>query len=266
MQSDDHPGNASNPDRVRLPVRYVPRAVAAVERVILWDIDGTLVQTAGVGAAAFAAAIETMFGVPAGGHGVSLAGKTDPQIAREILTVLDLHDDVDTYLPGLLAETERLVAAGRDRIRTRGRILPGVPALLDALRRPGTVQTVLTGNTAANAAVKVDAFELRPWLDLEVGAFGSDDADRNTLVPVALARVERRYGPVDRRRVWVIGDTPLDAACARSGGVRCLLVASGFAPRATLDAAGADHVVADLIDTAAVLSLLDEGRPGPGGA
>ena len=226
-------------------------------RVILWDVDGTLVRTGGVGAEAFNTAIETLFGVRAGDHGVSLAGKTDPQIAREILTVLNLHDEGDdTRLPGLLAETERLVAGSRDLIRERGKVLPGVPALLEGLQRPGTVQTVLTGNTAANAAVKLDAFDLPRWLDLEVGAYGSDDPDRNALVEVALTRVERSYGPVDRSRVWVIGDTPLDAACAQVGGVRCLLVASGFATRDALDAAGADHVVDDLTDTAAILSLL----------
>lgn len=224
--------------------------------VVLWDVDGTLVHTAGVGAAAFARAVETLYGVPAGEHGVSLAGKTDPQIAREILTVLDLHDAGGLRLPGLLAETERLVAAGRDEIRARGRVLPGVVALLDGLQRCGAVQTVLTGNTAANAAVKLDALGLRPWLDLEVGAYGSDDADRNVLVPVALRRIEQRYGAVERARVWVVGDTPLDAACARAGGVRCLLVASGFSPREALDTAGADHVVDDLTDTAAVVSLL----------
>jgi phosphoglycolate phosphatase-like HAD superfamily hydrolase len=185
-----------------------------------------------------------------------LAGKTDPQIAREILPVLDLHDATGTHLAGLVAETERLVAAGRDRIRAGGRILPGVAQLLEALTRPGTVQSVLTGNTAANAAVKLDAFDLRPWLDLDVGAYGSDDADRNALVPVALERVERRYGPVDRSGLWVVGDTPLDAACARAGGAHCLLVANGFAPRPDLEAAGADHVVDDLTDTEAILSLL----------
>src|SRR5919199_939801 len=112
--------------------------MAAVERVILWDVDGTLVRTGGVGAEAFTTAIETLFGVSAGDHGVTLAGKTDPQIAREILTVIELHDDPDAHLPRLLAETERLVAAGRDTIRARGCILPGVSALLAALARPGT--------------------------------------------------------------------------------------------------------------------------------
>ena len=233
------------------------------ERLILWDLDGTLARTGGVGAEAFGTAVETLYGVPAAGHGVTLAGKTDPQIAREILTALDLHDSGDSRLSALLEETERLVAAGRDRIRERGEVLPGVLELLEALHhRPGVVQTLLTGNTAANAAVKLGAFDLQHWLDVDVGAYGSDNHDRNALVDVAVARVEGRYGPVDRRHVWVIGDTPLDAACARAGGVRCLLVASGFASRDALDLAGADHVVDDVTDTAAILALLLAGSGG----
>ena len=256
--------------------------MTAIDRVVLWDIDGTLVHTAGVGAEAFITAIETLWGVAAAGHGVTLAGKTDLQIAHEILTVLDLHDaaDVDDDLPAatadlpaagpgaavangsarlarLIAETERLVAAGQDRIRAGGRIMPGVPELLAALDAdPMTVQTLLTGNTAANAASKLGAFGLADQLNLDLGAYGSDNADRNALVDVALARIEAHSGPVDRRHVWVIGDTPLDAACAQAGGVRCLLVATGFAPRAALDTSGADHVLEDLTDTEAVLSLL----------
>lgn len=234
--------------------------MAAINRVVLWDIDGTLVHTAGVGAEAFITAIETLWGVPAAGHGVSLAGKTDLQIGREILTVLGLHDDIEgdgARLPRLIAETERLVAAGQDRIRTNGRILPGVRELLATLAAdPGTVQTLLTGNTAANAASKLGAFGLAEQLNLDLGAYGSDAADRNVLVDVVLARIEARHGPIDRRGVWVIGDTPLDAACAQAGGVRCLLVSTGFAPRAALDTCGADHVVDDLTDTNAVLTLL----------
>jgi phosphoglycolate phosphatase len=236
--------------------------LAALDRVVLWDIDGTLVHTAGVGAEAFTAAIETLWGVPATGHGVSLAGKTDLQIGREILTVLDLLDDngdgeAGGRLSRLIAETERLVAVGQDRIRTNGKILPGVPELLAALDADaGTVQTLLTGNTAANAASKLGAFGLAELLNLDLGAYGSDDADRNVLVEVALARIEARHGPVDRRHVWVIGDTPLDAACAAAGGVRCLLVSTGFAPRDALDTCGADHVLDDLTDTEAVLALL----------
>src|SRR5581483_12139057 len=146
--------------------------------------------------------------------------------------VLDLHDDEGVRLSGLVAETERLVAAGRDEIRARGRVLPGVREALEALATPGTVQTVLTGNTAANAAVKLDGLGLADRLDLDVGAYGSDDHDRNNLVPVALDRIARRYGPLPGAdRTWVVGDTPLDAA-------------------------GADHVVDDLTDTAALVGLL----------
>ena len=252
--------------------------MTAIDRVVLWDIDGTLVHTAGVGAQAFITAIETLWGVSAAGHGVTLAGKTDLQIAHEILTVLNLHDvaevadhlaaagaagsgtalaDGSARLARLIAETERLVAAGQDRIRAGGRIMPGVPELLAALHSdPTTVQTLLTGNTAANAASKLGAFGLADQLNLDLGAYGSDNADRNVLVDVALARIEAQFGPVDRRHVWVIGDTPLDAACAAAGGVRCLLVATGFAPRADLDTCGADHVVEDLTDTAGILTLL----------
>ena len=230
-----------------------------MERLILWDIDGTLVRAGGVAGTVFADAVEAIVGVSAAGHGVTFGGKTDPQIAREILAVLDLHDQVDVHLPGIMAELERGISEARDEMRAKGWVLPGVVELLGALAgdpTAPTVQTVLTGNTAANAACKIDAFDLRPWLDLDVGAYGSDDADRNALVPVAIARTEARYGPVDRTRTWVIGDTPFDAACAKAGGVRCLLVATGHADRPALDAAGADHVVDDLADTAAVLALL----------
>lgn len=227
-----------------------------MQRLILWDIDGTLVRAGPLAGAAFAAAVEAVVGRAPGEHGVRMGGKTDPQIAREILAVLDLHDEADAHLPGILAELERLLAAGRDQMRATGRVLPGVTDLLAALAGAGAVQTLLTGNTAANAAVKIDAFGLRPWMDLEVGAYGSDHPDRNTLVPVALARAEARYGPVDRRHAWVIGDTPFDAACARAGGVRCLLVATGTVARPALEGAGADIVVDDLSDTMAVLALL----------
>lgn len=233
------------------------------KRLILWDIDGTLLRGGSVAGSAFAAAVEKVVGKPAADHGVRFGGKTDPQIVREILAVLDLHDQVDQHQASIIAELERGLRQGRDQMIAEGFVLPGVPELLEALRDAGAVQTVLTGNTAANAAVKIDAFDLRPWLDLEIGAFGSDHPDRNQLVPVAVERAAVRYGPVDTRHTWVIGDTPFDAACAVAGGVRCLLVATGHAPRADLDEAGADHVLDDLTATADVVELLTAYDPRP---
>jgi phosphoglycolate phosphatase-like HAD superfamily hydrolase len=230
--------------------------------LILWDVDLTLVVTGRAGRDAFDVAIESVLGRPPGDHGVRMAGKTDPQIAREILAFAAVaNDEHDRHLPTVLRALEDGLAAVADRIRAEGHVLPGVPELLARLAtEPDTVQTVLTGNIEPNAAVKVGAFGLDRWLDLTVGAYGSDSAIRTDLVPIAVERARRRYGrafPVER--TWVIGDTPLDLACARAGGVRCLLVATGHHPYDELAAAGADLVVSDLQDTAAIASVLVNG-------
>ena len=225
--------------------------------VVLWDIDGTLIKAGRIAGAIFAAAVESLFGVAAQDHGVRYGGKTDPQIAREILAALSIDHDADTHLPPLMEALERGLAEGRHEMRESGIVLPGVEAVLARLHdEPEVIQTVLTGNTRANAVLKLETFGLNHWIDVEAGAFGSDDADRNRLVPLALARVEERHGPVDRDQTWVIGDTPFDAACARAGGVRCLLVATGSTPREDLEGAGADLVWDDLSDTDAIVSLL----------
>jgi phosphoglycolate phosphatase-like HAD superfamily hydrolase len=118
-------------------------------------------------------------------------------------------------------------------------------------------QTVLTGNLVGNAIVKLAAFDLAHFFDVEVGAFGTDHADRRKLVPIALERVERlrgeRYRPDE---VWVIGDTPGDFACAHAAGVRCALVATGKIPRDELCALEADAVLDDLTDVGAVVGIV----------
>ena len=115
----------------------------------------------------------------------------------------------------------------------------------------------MTGNLTGNAAVKLAAFELNAYFDVDVGAYGSDHPDRNELVPIALERVERRRG--ERylpHEVWVIGDTPGDLACAHAAGVRCLLVGTGQIPIAELRSLGADVVLADLTNTEQVIEIL----------
>jgi phosphoglycolate phosphatase-like HAD superfamily hydrolase len=120
----------------------------------------------------------------------------------------------------------------------------------------------VSGNLKANARVKVAAFGLDRWLDLEVGAYGSDDEDRTRLVPIALDRVDRlrgrRYRP---QEAWVVGDTPADLACARAGGARCLLVATGRIPFEELAAAGPDALLPDLSDVDRVVTILLSPEP-----
>lgn len=226
---------------------------------MLWDVDGTLLRTNGVAQRAFDVAAEHVLGRPAGNHEVRMSGKTDPLIALEILAFAGVaEDEARQLLPDVLGRLEAELAGARDLVREQGHVLPGVGAVLSELHGdPAVVQSVLTGNTAANAALKVQAFGLDRWLDLEVGAFGSDNHDREELVPVALERVAARHGRRLRAdEVWVVGDTPRDLACARAVGARCLLVATGQFGLGELRALSPDAVVADLSDTAAVVQLL----------
>jgi phosphoglycolate phosphatase-like HAD superfamily hydrolase len=229
-----------------------------IRRLLLWDVDGTLVRAGDLGAAVFELALEAVLGVGPENR-VRMSGKTDPQIVREYLEAMAVEETeqrVDAILRGI--ETELAAAAAAGELVAGGSALPGVVAVLGTLAGDSRVlSTLLTGNVAANAELKVAAFGLDQWLDLEVGAYGSDEADRNLLVPIAVARVAAARGVrLDPEDVWVIGDTPRDLECARVSGSRCLLVATGRYSSAELALLGADAVLDDLSDVDTVVSLL----------
>jgi phosphoglycolate phosphatase-like HAD superfamily hydrolase len=163
---------------------------------------------------------------------------------------------VDAVLSSL--QVHLAEAASRGELAASGSALPGVEAVLAAVAGDKRVlSTLLTGNIYPNAAIKVAAFGLDRWLDLDVGAYGSDHHRREELVPVALKRVEAEHGVrVPPEEVWVIGDTPRDLSCAQAAGSRCLLVATGRYRADELAALGPDAVLEDLSDTAKVLELL----------
>lgn len=228
-------------------------------RLVLWDVDGTLLRTNGVAQHAFDTAAEHVLGRPPGDHRVRMSGKTDPCIALEILAFAGAAPaEAARLLPAVLDRLEAELAAAIDLVREQGHVLPGVAEVLADLHRDAdVVQSVLTGNLAANAGVKLRAFGLDRWIDIEVGAFGSDHHDREELVPVALERVARLRGRTLRPGdVWVVGDTPRDLACARAAGSRCLLVATGQFGVDELGALEPDEVLPDLTDTTAVARLL----------
>ena len=119
------------------------------------------------------------------------------------------------------------------------------------------MQSLLTGNIAANAQVKLGAFGLDTLVDLSIGAYGSDHRRRGQLVAVALQKYERKHGAkLAPRDVVLVGDTPLDVAAAREGGARAVAVATGPFDASELAAAGADAVLADLRDTDAVVEAV----------
>jgi phosphoglycolate phosphatase len=150
---------------------------------------------------------------------------------------------------------EQALAARSAVMRQRGRALPGAEEALAAVRRePAIVQSVLTGNLKANAVLKLATFGLDRYLDLDVGAYGSDHSERPRLVAVARARAKAKYGVgLDPAATVLIGDTPLDVAAAMAAGARVIAVASGRYDAETLRAAGAEVVFPDLRDTGAVV-------------
>jgi len=233
------------------------RSNGYLRQLVLWDVDGTLLSAGAIGREAFYDGVAEVLRREVGDLGVEMSGKTDPLIALEILERLGIRsNDARRLLPDVLAALASHLSDGRDRIGSEGRVHPGVRGLLERLAgEDGVVQSVLTGNLAVNARTKVKAFGLERFLDLDVGAYGSDHTDRDQLVPVAVGRVRERYGR-SPASTWVIGDTARDLACARAGGARCLLVATGRIPFGDLEALAADGVLADLADTDAVAGVL----------
>lgn len=233
-----------------------------MRRLVLWDVDGTLLRAGAASREPFQDAVAAVLQreLVEGLHDkIIMSGKTDPQIARELLLLAEVDDpEVDGHLPAVLRALEAQLLASEERIRTEGRVMPGVVPLLERLAdHADVVQSVLTGNLAGNAVVKLRALGLDGWLDLEIGAYGSDHHDREELVPIAVSKAAARHGRTfSAHEVWVIGDTPRDLACAKAGGANCLLVATGQFARDELEGLGADAVLDDLTDTEEVLAVL----------
>jgi phosphoglycolate phosphatase-like HAD superfamily hydrolase len=216
--------------------------------LVLWDIDGTLVHTAGHGRFAFEEAFRTVVGrdpVP-----VDYAGRTDHQIA---LTMLDGERD---HLPRVLEELAGALEARKEAMRDEGHAYPGVAEVLEALhRRDDVVQSLLTGNIESNAALKVSAFGLERWLDFEVGAYGSDPHERRSdLVAVARERAATKYG--ESTRAVLVGDTPLDVQAAHEAQARAVAVMTGFADRQALLRSRPEVLLEDYSDTAAAVAAI----------
>ncbi|MEU9888209.1 haloacid dehalogenase-like hydrolase [Sphaerisporangium sp. NPDC051011] len=225
-----------------------------MQLIVLWDIDHTLIENAGVSkeiyATAFAALTRVSPSLPA-----STEGRTDRLIMRDMFR---RHDLPEPDWPTIEAALTRAGGERFDDLRRRGVTLPGVrDALKAASVQAGWVSSVLTGNIAANARVKLAAFDLDPLLDLAVGAYGADAEQRPDLVAVARERVHRDRGLSIDVPVVLVGDTPRDVEAALATGSGIIAVATGIHSQAELEAAGASVVLPDLSDTAGLLIRLE---------
>jgi phosphoglycolate phosphatase-like HAD superfamily hydrolase len=226
--------------------------------LVLWDIDGTLVDGARLGRESFVEAFEVVTGqVPPAP--VSLAGRTDLEIARDMLEEAGISAD-DDVLDSFGEALRAAFAARADLLRERGRAYPGAGKAIARLdREAGVLQSLLTGNIEPNAEVKLGTFGLDRHIDFEVGAYGSDHHVRGELVAIARQKAENKYGlKIEPSQVVLIGDTPLDVAAAREGGARAVGVATGPFSEEALKEAGADAVLSDLADSDALVAAILE--------
>ncbi|GIX46484.1 MAG: hypothetical protein KatS3mg131_0695 [Candidatus Tectimicrobiota bacterium] len=224
-------------------------------RLVLFDIDGTLLTTGGAGAEAMRRAFADLYGIADALAGIPMAGNTDRAIVQEALRRQRLP-----YHEAALQAIERrylyhLRQTLQEPHRPR-RLLPGVAPLLAVLNaRRDLIVGLLTGNFAAAARLKLEAFGI--WHYFRVGAYGSDAADRNALLPLAQVRAYRLLGQaVPASQTVVIGDTPRDIACARAHGARVIAVATGSYDLATLRQHAPDHCLRDLGDVPTVVRLI----------
>lgn len=226
-------------------------------RLVLWDIDGTLVNTAGHGRLAFGEAFERAFGRAPDPELVPMAGRTDHAIALDILERNGI-EDAESHLGELFDGLHAALLARREAMSEEGSPQPGVRAALEAVaRHDGVIQSVLTGNIERNAHVKLGVFGLVPLLEMDVGGYGSDHGTRSELVGVALAKTRRRRGlALQPRDVVVIGDTPLDVEAAHAAGARAVAVATGPYRTDELRQAGPEAVLNDVTDADALVRAL----------
>jgi phosphoglycolate phosphatase-like HAD superfamily hydrolase len=224
-------------------------------RLVLFDIDGTLLRAQGVGARAMERAGRLLLGPAFTLAGIDFGGALDPWIFREAARRMGRDDADDLHSAFHDAYLVELVRA-LDGAAERPRILPGVAATLAALGLDASLTLgLVTGNYTRAAPLKLRAAGIDP-AQFVVGAFGDDAPTRPDLVRLAMDRWRARGATPNADRVVVIGDTPRDVDCARQNGCRSVAVATGFHSTDDLGRAGADVVVPDLTDLARVLDGL----------
>jgi phosphoglycolate phosphatase len=228
------------------------------QKLVLFDIDGTILLTAGAGGRAIIAATTEHIGDTGNLEGVRFDGKTDPQIVTELLEAAGHEPPYgQERIESICRRYVELLAVELERPSNRTSVMPGIPRLLDRLEKEkGVVLGLLTGNLARGAALKLRSGGLDP-ARFRVGAYGSDAADRRSLPPIAVERAVPYFGRVPSgSEVVIIGDTPADVACGECINARALAVATGWYSVPDLSACRPHAVFPDLSHTDEVMEAI----------
>lgn len=225
-------------------------------RLVLWDIDQTLVEVGQATRRAYATVFNKVVGRPLE-QPWHFNGRTELAAVTDVLRAHGVHPTpslIDAFVTMIVDE----LRARADQMRHEGRVLAGAEDALRACKAvAGVHQSVLTGNLYPLASLKLSIFELADQVDLRVGAFGGDAVERTDLPPYAWRRAERHLGHgFTGLDTVIVGDTLLDVATGRAVGAHVVAVATGPAGVAELQAAGANVVLPDLSDTNAVVDAI----------
>ena len=228
------------------------QCVGLDKKLLLFDIDGTLLTSGGAGERALRRGFQARFGIDDDLQKIEIAGRTDSGIGRRMLAAHGLPETpenlaslFDGYLHFLAQELPA----------SPGHLLPGILALLEVLKkRPDIVLALLTGNLARGAQIKLTHYGV--WDYFEFGAYADDHYDRNELGHFARQRAQEKHGvEFPPEHIFVLGDTPHDIVCARAIGARAVAIATGKFSMAELGVFAPDYLFADLGDVPAVLDI-----------
>lgn len=227
-----------------------------MQRLVLFDIDETMISSDGAGRRAIGKALMDLFGVKPESITVSMSGKTDPQILSEILRAAEMsEEEIQSRLSEMF---ELYISILKEELKKCNRYImhKGVPEILEILHKHDDVCLgLLTGNIETGARMKLDIFDLNRYFP--IGAYGSDSADRMELPHVANLRAKDHYGVQFRpEQLVIIGDSIYDVMCAKGYGARCIAVNTGVTRREELEEQKPDYLFATLEDAPVVLNAI----------